>query len=831
MSCTNSCTTKRVACRRYLDSEECPVKQALICRRKYMDALAAQDEFLESPYCGVMVATYLENANFVKDVCQKIIKDGGEIKEKDIADRLLYETMLSCPSNPAPSGLDGSKLFQDIERFEEFQKGLRDDVESAAAELVSILRSNEFQQDLIENHSDCDGEFDFLTSNEIAEYYPDIAPEDRAEVKIRTIDHYCATLTDYLAVSETGNEFLGDLLDNNKLRDLPAFGTVWGLMTSGKSAIEKNSATAKIVYNAFGRFLQNVVPRVDYEIKQMLQNNMANSVNAVFQRGAVKNILDFLDEKFGGIRVSSWIRERTGSFVQTINANMESRTRDFVAWDNLQSALAEKAYGDFSDLTSDTSFTEAAEVHGHIKTLDSAPVGLALDAFSLFISCVTIATNAKKMDPKDLLSGLNGLLGLLKSTAETFAASCSLKALRTSGNEALKFSKAFKLFKGTARVFGVAAAIVTTVISVLEFNEAYRRNDRQMMGIHAAQIGVGIASVFALVFSLTVITGILIIVGIILAVLAIFLYTPPILNYLESLFWSRTYLDRSPEKRVPIAETTNEFFRTMFTLDVQYEERYDDKDHNQIKVISGVIETGTSIFIGVERIVPEEFHSTPEHVRERENKVQFIAGESNVNGKGSVHFVSNSLNDNHVFIRKLQEIWPFLEGVKDIVNIRVGIDPYATVNDDWKTFALFKMLENEEVDFRQSPVLRSFDSLKLERFFSPYARGSGYTLINNRLQFNFSRQSTVSINVFTRYANELHLRVQMFRMGLVRSTPCAAVIAKVDEHGTNGRTIVNYTLEPPDGRHYDADFKISLMRGREEVHSTTYPRIRVTRDG
>ncbi|MBD3420109.1 MAG: hypothetical protein GF398_08340, partial [Chitinivibrionales bacterium] len=616
----------KVFCRKYADSDKCPVKQAFILRRTFLQALANQSDFFYRQEDRTTNAIKLQNAKFLQQLCESVKKNKkSPIKEDDIVSRLRKANSY----NHEAMSLNDSQLYQDIEYLEEKKKELIDEVERAAEKLSDMLRSPPFQNDLLKNHGELGGSYDFLSADEIAENYPEIEAEIRANVKIRTLDHIAALLTENLAVSEKGRELLSDLLDERKLSNLPAFDAVWGLITKGKDTIEKNAGAAGqyvIAYHAFGSFLQNAIPVIDYNIKKGLRKGTLKTIdNAFSSNSPIMKTLDFLDKKFGGIKVSEWIKEHTQDLATTIDDSVKKIELEHESWQQLNDALDKKSYDTFDDFKNDKSIKKAAEVHEHIKKLDSAYIAFAFDSISLFISCIKIAQEFKKLSWKDGLSALNDLLGITKTAIETYESAMAVNASRFTGKSSRLYTRSALRAKGAAKVLGVAGAIISTIISVIDFVDGFQRGDREAMGLAAAGVVCGIGTGIAIFAASAIWTGIFAAVGILVAIAAMIWLDPPILDYFELVYWSVGYFELSDSKRIAIEDTSDKFYSTVFKLEIKYFADENDKDYNRIEIRSGMISDEMPMFIEVvERGEPFK------------NKVRFYSKDKSIDGKGAV---------------------------------------------------------------------------------------------------------------------------------------------------------------------------------------------------
>ena len=817
------CEAVRVGCRQYLDSKKCPVKRAKKLHRNYMTALHRQDLFYREKEYGVTAAVTLQSAEFVMQLCRSLIdserelkdqnrenKSDGKIKEQDIVKRLR--------SSPNAKSMADTQLHSYIEGFKQHRQELKDDVEKAAQELIDQLRSEEFHDDLLKNHSEFEGSFDLLTSAEVLEFYPDIPADQRCKTKIRTMDHICADLTDHLAASDNGMAFLADLLDEDKLKNLPAFDSVWNLFTKGKSAIEAsigNAQEIKIGTEAFGRFVQNVIPQIDYRIKLLLHEGAFSSADALFNNGTINKVLTFLDSRFN-LQISSWVRERTAALVDTINTSMEQIKVEFRSWETLSIALADATYSDMSDLANDTSFREAALVHEHLKRLDSAHIALALDSISLFLSCVRIASDVKNLKASDILSGVNDLMAVIKTSLETYESALTLQSARMSSRKADLYLKSARTARLCAKALGITAAVLSTIISIIDLHEGIGRRDRQQIGVASAGIVLGAGAIVTAALSMAVLSGVLLVAGFIVAVVTMIILDPPILNYLEDIYWGKDYHLKSPQKRILIGDTINRFFSMMFTLDVRYVEDKGNKDYSRIEIRSGAITDEMPIFIEV--VDSEE---------DFESKQRFFSSQHSIMGKGRVYKTTHIYLDDGIVIENLHEIWPILNEL-DSINIAVGIDPNASVDRKWTTFALYKELKNVKVDFKQGPILRSANQTAL------IGRTINQTqLYNNLGHIDFNAHRVVDINAYTVHAKGCEIKVEMYWddswMPRRQKHPVSRTVA-VEESGVNGISTIRYPLFQPEKEYYDAWFKIILMLDNKEIDSTTYDKIRITRN-
>ena len=469
-----------------------------------------------------------------------------------------------------------------------------------------------------------------------------------------------------------------------------------------------------------------------------------------------------------------------------------------------------------SDLANDTNFREAASVHEHLKRLDSAHIALALDSISLFISCVKIASDVKSLKAKDVLSAVNDLMGLVKTGLETYESALTLQSARMSSRKADLYLKSARNARLGAKALGITAAVISTIISVIDLHEGIGRRDRQQIGVASAGIVLGAGAIVAAALSMAVLSGVLLIAGFIVAVVAMIILDPPILNYLEDIYWGKDYHLKSPNRQILIGDTINKFFSIMFTLDVRYVEDKDNKDYSRIEIRSGMISDEMPIFIEVVEVT-EPF----------KQKQRFFSTDTTIMSTGRVYKTSHIYLDDGVVIEKLPEIWPKLNEVK-IVNIAVGIDPNASVNHNWSDFALYKELKNVKVDFKQDPILRTAKQIAL------IGRTVNQTrLVNNIGHIDFNVHQVIDINAYTVHAKGCNIKLEMYwddswmpRKQMHSVTRTVAV----EENSPHGVTTIRYPLFEPAKEYYDAWFRIILMRGSEEIADTTYDRVRIIRN-
>lgn len=602
--------------------KSCLLERALSLHRKYISALFALED------CNRKYGQRLQMAYFVR----KVVKEAA--KSKEINDDVWANLRTSSKGGEA-SSYDDTWLKKDIEKMEATIKKLSEQAEDRAEKLAKFIKASAFQKHLLKYHTRP------LSDDDLKAFYgiETGQPKDKAHPPIREIDHYAAVLTDNLAVTKAGVKLLEDIGDPDNWQSHVAFADVWGNFGKFYSASE-----------AAGKFIYNWSPIISLKITELVKKGTAKTYKDILGDASVKKPLKFLGDRFKFDAVK-WIDNKAKIYERGAEkAAQQIQYRN--DWKQASRDWMKEGHKDF-----DAKYKAAIEANEHHLVLDNLWIGITFDGVAFALSAIKIASDLKNAKWNDYLGAANDLIGLSKTLLDGRASQLALRG-QSYAAQARHAAKAVK-------ALGVIGGLIGAFLSAYDAYKGLERGDWEVFAIHAAGVGLAVGGTIAVIMELSVLSGVLAILGFILAVLAAIILDPKIIDYIEDLEWGEY-------KNIAVKDTILEYYKQLFDIKVSFVVDSYDANNSHILIESGLLSDTSPVFV--------------ELVREKDNKslgkFRVYPGRKTVLGRGQVEKVGRTWSvpwpnaDRQVKILQPWAVWP--GAVRDDsteYTIKAGVHP------------------------------------------------------------------------------------------------------------------------------------------------------------
>jgi hypothetical protein len=771
-----------------LKGNQCPVLNAVKLHYTYLEKLRDVND------CQKIVGAELAMAKFVKEIADRSPPNSkGNISAADVWKSLLPRS----GNNGSCQSYADTELKHYIESREQKIQQYVTAAETAAKNLVSCIKDAEFQKHLLKAHArkDKSGKpLDFLTTKEALDFY-DVQSDSKA--KIRDLDHLAAVLTEHLGATDEGRKFLAQIIDENALSQMLGFADVWGYIGSVKSAGEG----AKDCLEPVGKLLFNIMPVITGKINNLIIKQGKKTIDEVMNDPGLKQLFNFLDKKFG-LSISGFLKDRAESLGKRAKgsiaeANAGRKWNTIIDWWQKQ-----------IENTETPEYKALSTKHSALKTINGAWLNITLDSVSLCISISKIATDFKEAGIKDWLGAVSGLTGLAKTMTDTYSASLTVKSFDCFGDDAVAMSLKAEQAAKYAKNLGVVTAVLGAVICVVDGVEGIQRKDWQVISMNAANLALAAAGIYAVIAEAAILSGVLVIAGLVLAILMAVILDPPVIDYLEDTIWGK-----NQNNRIKLEDTIKEFYKQMFKIRISYYPDSWDKTQSYIEIESGALSDSMPVYITI----------SPEEGSQGSKNEQIFAGSTSVNGKGLVKKDDASWVEGWPFYPKRIRIYRFWEvftiNASKKHTIKAGIDTEAGPDTKIDSMALNTKVSGQVFDVNQAPILR--DALTGSECFFPGQQA----IIGLKIYVVFKSGNMIPLNIYTLYAKGCTVDITAKEPGLF-SSKTLSTIQSIPI--TGDKTVAQVPLPPPPAdNYYELICDVSLFQNGRKISSISVPQVRV----
>lgn len=514
----------------------------------------------------------LRMAHFVKSVA-----DGYAATSPDHFEDVWEDAMLGENKKDNATSFADSYLKADIDAMQSEIEQAKKKLEKAAQALVAFIRNSKkggFQDHLLKYHRHS------YTDDKMKRHLMQAYIGSGGLPDWRHIDYCVAMVTDQLAQTEAGRTFLETLVDETALASQPAFKDTWDWFKKAKS-----------VTDPMGKFVHNVAPVLVERIRHVALKKHGGSIASVLDDVHVKAHLTFLAERFG-VGPASFIAHVKGRAKQ-----LGSRSGAVVEAIN-EAEDVQQAVKKFDDLGQ-------VELDGALAKLDNAWLGLTIDIVSFWVATAEIRQDMHEAKLKNWLGAVSALMALSKTIAETVEAKY-VKEAGMLGDNVMQISTA----KYVARGIGVMAGFLGIMISLMEL-DAKKNEDWDEYAVALAGVAVGVVEFIAFLAGAAALAAACTIIGILLAVIAVYVTDAPIINYLEDTAWGE---DRG-DKEFKLEGTIKKYFEVIFSLKVRYDDGsvgpFEDPDLATLQLTCGAFSNHAPVTVTVIRASDGEKQSVP----------------------------------------------------------------------------------------------------------------------------------------------------------------------------------------------------------------------------
>ncbi|MCA9310884.1 MAG: hypothetical protein KDA21_06740, partial [Phycisphaerales bacterium] len=498
--------------------------------------------------------------------------------------------------------------------------------EDSATDLIEFLLQEHVQQHLILDH-----DFEMCAEHVLEFYDVDLDDWNSDPDRARYIhsDHILAVVTEQLAATEVGRDFINQALKlSARQSDMPAFDKTWGHFQKTRSITE-----------AMGKFLHNHMPGFIEAVGQVVNESYARTIHEALDIPTVRLQINAIKARTG-VDVTQALRDRANEFATRSNAAATRLNQRR----GLKSLLKQ-----FDDVTE-------GKIAGHAAALDSSWTRITLGAVSLGLACTQIKDEWK---PEDWLSTVSGAMEFAATLTETGAAS-----LGASG----QIIKADKV-AGVAKTIGVLGFFVGMCVSLIDASRHVRNRDWDEAAVAFAGVAVSYVGFIAGLCGAAMVTGVCAIIGIAIAIIAALIVDPPIVNFLEKSRWGKS------GEKFALGATMDEFFKEFMSISEISTPNKIVPD-GRLEIVSNGLQEHRAVHV---RIQDVESLATWDR--------NLVPAQGSQNGHGILNFVKGTPNTAvgpiglYVASQKLRiehwwEIWPDVKrDGKTKYRITVELDP------------------------------------------------------------------------------------------------------------------------------------------------------------
>jgi len=750
--------------------KKCLLDRALTLRTRYVRAL------MDLEAVNRKYGERLRMAEFASQVVRRAAQN-DEIREE------VWENLRTSAKGGEATDYDSTWLKKDIERMKSAVESAKKGVETALEHLVRLLGNKTFHRHLLKHHQGP------MRRADVKKYY-DLDPPLQSDAKApeyREMDHYLAVLTENLSATEKGLEFLDRLSDENYLRNhCPGFADLW-------SYIGKFTAASEPA----GKFIHNWSPVIGSRIQRLIRTGKAATVRDILRDPDVKRHLDFLAKKLK-IDVAEWLEKKAALYER--GAARVARRMRYRAW----SKSLVNAWLREGDRRFDAAYAKKLESIEHRAKLDSLWIGITLDGVAFALSAVKVATDLKNSKWNDYLGAANDLLGLTKTLAEGHQSRLLLR-------EGDQFQAKAAQVARAAKVLGVVTCLVSAFLCAYEAYKGFRRKDWEVVAVNMAGVGLALGGAVAVVLEASVASGVLAVLGVVIAVLAMMILDAPIIDYIEDLEWGE-------KRNIKVGETIVEYYKQLggpLKLDLVV----DDYDANRSHLLleCKMLSDTQPVFVEV----------LEEKTGRRLGRRRVYPGLRKVRGRGGLEKAPGGWKfpwpmwNRRLKILRPWEIWDRIkrdDATKYVV--RAGMDPSNDSRMKIEKMALNAVATGVRFPKAQSPFIQKALPSDWEHpLLDRYSEGGNYIA--------WPETGKLGVYVYTRYAEKCRIKVVASESGLFSSERMYDVTTPVTggkTHANLRKTLVQILVKPPpaDGE-YTLLIEMSLLDpGGKELDSNRY---------
>jgi hypothetical protein len=353
------------------------------------------------------------------------------LKRPDADPEELLGSLRPASGDAPPGSLEASLLAAERTRWAEAVERAKLEVNVKTDALVSFLGDPAVQQHL------CDDHVEPLSIPDLEEAYgPQVMS---AAEPILERDHVLATLTEDLGHSEKGRAFLGELLDDDRVKTHVAFGQAWGFVKIAEKVISNRDPLRKLA--------ANLLPVAQLELQRALAKGTAAALES--------SALHALGKRLGD-----------PGFPSAVAAQVDALRGKGAHLDNL---LIEQRSKNLFDVINPTS----------AQKLEGAWVGVILDTVSLVIA-VGEGKPLSAMQDRDWA----GLASNGASLGHSVLELVEQRAVHKGPAPAMAF-------KVSVKVAGLTAGLLSASLSAWDAYEADARGDDDAATLHSTSAALG----------------------------------------------------------------------------------------------------------------------------------------------------------------------------------------------------------------------------------------------------------------------------------------------------------------------------------------------------
>ena len=663
-------------------------------------------------------------------------------------------------SGNAGSSYENSYLKQDIERMESDIKRAKDKMESAADILTDYLAKESFQSHMLKFHRDVP-----LQSTVIERIYQ--CTPDAKEGVYRELDHYLACLTENLSASEKGHRFLERLLKDEELGKMVAFKDMWDYMGKVQGATEP-----------MGKFLFNVAPVLTLEASRLMTKGTAKSLDEVLKNKKISAILDFLDKKTQ-VDFSGLVKKRAQGF---------SQLSDKISVQINQRNGAKKVLKTLEmEFENDVSVKQAKA----FDKLDGQWFGLTMGIVSLSMSTIDLLSDFKKKGFKDFVGVLSDVAGLAKTIAE---------GVELSKTASGYIEKAATIGKAV-RALGIMGCVLGAILSVVAIYEGWKGGDWDKILLGVGGLAASGISMVAIIANSTMWSGIGAVVGLVLAIIASLVLDPKIIDYLEDTEWG----EDSSDKVFKLKDTKDEFYKTMYSVDVDFVKDKYDSEESHILITCNLLGDRVPVYVTIKDENDNNKSLGQKPVYPDRNSV----GGKGLVRKDKISFQYTNfygIGKRKIRIHRPWEIWKVKRDDKSEYTILAEMDP----DRDGK-MELSDSETGVEFPKKQTPLLVKPNAFNNVRYITApsirFPKGA-----TQGAYLPYPSDGKVHISVKTRHASGSKLTVRAEKTAFFGNTPMSSVTMPVSGEYTN----LTLGVDRPKGSDdYEVRFNFALHGEKE----------------
>ncbi|MEM1127632.1 MAG: hypothetical protein AAGI71_13350 [Bacteroidota bacterium] len=765
--------------------EACPVEEAYQLQDALFEALREQERICKK------YAQRRQMALFVKEITE------STAKESSIGASDAWGALKGKGKSGYATSYDSSYLKEDIDEINKKIEDAEKVSEKKAEALVAHLESADFNAHLLRHHQDVP-----LSDEQITWHYQ-VSGDDRKGL-YREIDHIAAQLTQRLGATKTGQTFLGKLLSDAQLKALPGFKDVWDNINKVKDATE---AHGLYFYNA-SQYVADLIG--DLNKAALDAKSRATTIADIAGDPKLKPYLDFMDAKLG-YPYSTWIETRATDFAgraeraaARFNEGHKQATGRANARFNKKHQNARRGVAVWSDIDKETFDVK----------FSGDWFKIAAGSISFALSIIQLTQNLKKAGFKDYMGTLNDLVGLAQTSADVYAnaAAQAEKQAASMSDEAVGAARLrpmvpSKQAAAAAKGLGIVAGLIGAVLNVVGAIEGIKSRDWDVVTINVIGLGLSIAGIYAAVVGLAAAAAVIGVLGIILAMVAMLVIDPKIIDYLEDTYWGEDGV-------IKIPKTIDTFFTSMFSLSVRFVKTDYDLEDSHILLESTALADGKPVY--VELFGPGKKKGK----RVSLGRKAVYPNRSQVDKKGAVQknvqwATTKPFAPRGIMIHKPWDIWSLKRDDVTAYDIEAEMSP-GPLKDSTTA---------ETMPKKQDPLLYPRYSPKYQN--ETQIRGATDVYIA------YPDRGQVGVNVYTKYSDGCFVEVYFEKeewgtnpvMGRT-TVPCST-----DAFTDTGlkRTQVSLSVSDPGTSYYEMLFYIRLLDEDQKELEKTYSSIYIAR--